>query len=1571
MKRLIALVLALVIVLSCIPLGSFAAVDVSAYDSPTIVVDSKYAAAGATVDVDICVANNPGMAGAKITVSYHKDLELVEAASGETFSALDYTRPGVFTSPCNFNWDSENAEVSEDGVLLTLSFRVADSVAANAKLNVDVSYRFGDIYNSNLDSLEFDFVNGFVTVLDYIPGDVNSDGVINGKDITLLRRFNAGGYDIVINEAAGDVNDDGVINGKDITLVRRYNAGGYDVALLPSTPRCSHVMKATSAKMASCTQNGNTAYWYCTSCQKYYSDADGTNEISLDQTVISATGHTIVIDEAVAPTYTSTGLTKGSHCSICGMVLVPQEEIPMLEINTYRIEYHFTDSDLYLQGLVDSGTLVNKNPLTYADQDVIYLQNLSVPGYTFEGWFDGPWSDANRVTKISNRRGDITLYAKWKKITYKVTFDSPDVPVESITYTVDTGATLKNPTHFGYTFVGWSLNSKIVSAIPVGTVGNLTLHANWTSDRNKAVAVAKYDDPIIVEDMVGGQYLFIFEIGTIQNVPLALIKDLGNTEGISLSQSYTYTQQVNEKFAETIARTVTNATTTTSAWTLSEDWNDISSATTELGEEIGKTKETTDSQGNVVEGKYYVSNVKGGSTTSSSSAGGSSGTSSKVTEGNSTGINGSYTTESTDSSSTELGISASLSGSAQVGPAAARYTVSAEISGSENQTTSSTDMESRTTAASRSNSFTNEGNSSNENHWDTSNTASSSWNTTESYESASATSTSTEVSNAISELIYSKYGYSSTIERGGENSKTASTGESTQNTKEYSSTVEYSYGEEKSYTETVTRQSSATGYYRLVSAGTVHVFAVVGYNIATNSYYTYTYNVLDTERHVYLDYSKDNAGFNDCENAILPFEVPYDVHEYISSIIYRSNGLRINEATGVIEAYSGNAEYVVIPEYISVSDGVAEPYAVRVTGISANAFAGNTNIKGVYLPKYVSEIPDRAFAGCDSLKVVMGYGVSKIGAHAFDGCVKLNSFAIDKHITALGENAFVGVPEVKVDAANEAVADATIKSGATRITLDITKLGAYDNRVIEISSNTQYFAIIGNSYNGSALTGATYKNLCIESDAKETFISNMIFEDNKNTPLTIDSKKVTLSRVQVKNAPGFALVMTADNVELELYGTISLSSASENATISKNITLARHDANVSGMLNLSGNYLVCGNVTNPSLMTFTQGSLKHLNATEYEAMLTSSILTFNPNGGNVDTTEKLIYYGQAYGTLPTPTRTGFDFVGWYTATSGGALVTEDTIVTVLANNTLYARWNAKAYKVSWNAGTGYSITVKRTSSPNAGVATGNLNNGATVYYGDILSVTYTRSDYYNITKHGVQSVTVTGDVTSAQIYASAEENPLSNWVKASDLPSGAKVVERKWKYILREYTTNSASSLSGWTKYDTKRTGWGATQGPVYSDPSNGTRNVWSEQYVTSSNYKTVYKYFRYSKSQYGSGGSDVPTSTYGTNYYEYVFDYALTIQSSTKGNSGVYGYKYYYNAATGNTVSGNYLTVWKCPNFTENVWVSDNYGTRWYYQEPVYTYYYYRDVAKEATSNPTGQSNVSDVVEWVRYRAK
>jgi uncharacterized repeat protein (TIGR02543 family) len=89
-------------------------------------------------------------------------------------------------------------------------------------------------------------------------------------------------------------------------------------------------------------------------------------------------------------------------------------------------------------------------------------------------------------------------------------------------------------------------------------------------------------------------------------------------------------------------------------------------------------------------------------------------------------------------------------------------------------------------------------------------------------------------------------------------------------------------------------------------------------------------------------------------------------------------------------------------------------------------------------------------------------------------------------------------------------------------------------------------------------------------------------------------------------------------------------------------------------------------------------------------------LTLNSNGGKVSAKTIGVDYGAAYGKLPTPTRTGYKFTGWYAKKSGGAKVTANTVHSVEANATAYARWSAKDYTVKFNAHGGDVSPSKKT-----------------------------------------------------------------------------------------------------------------------------------------------------------------------------------------------------------------------------------------------------------------------------------
>ena len=70
----------------------------------------------------------------------------------------------------------------------------------------------------------------------------------------------------------------------------------------------------------------------------------------------------------------------------------------------------------------------------------------------------------------------------------------------------------------------------------------------------------------------------------------------------------------------------------------------------------------------------------------------------------------------------------------------------------------------------------------------------------------------------------------------------------------------------------------------------------------------------------------------------------------------------------------------------------------------------------------------------------------------------------------------------------------------------------------------------------------------------------------------------------------------------------------------------------------------------------------------------SYTVTFDANGGSVAQATATVTYDAAYGTLPTPSREGHSFLGWFTAKEGGVQVTEQTVYKTAGNSTLYAQW---------------------------------------------------------------------------------------------------------------------------------------------------------------------------------------------------------------------------------------------------------------------------------------------------------
>lgn len=93
-------------------------------------------------------------------------------------------------------------------------------------------------------------------------------------------------------------------------------------------------------------------------------------------------------------------------------------------------------------------------------------------------------------------------------------------------------------------------------------------------------------------------------------------------------------------------------------------------------------------------------------------------------------------------------------------------------------------------------------------------------------------------------------------------------------------------------------------------------------------------------------------------------------------------------------------------------------------------------------------------------------------------------------------------------------------------------------------------------------------------------------------------------------------------------------------------------------------------------------------------------VNFDANGGTCSTLNKNVIFDSIYGSLPNPTRIGYDFLGWSSSKTESKFVNSNNIYTTIGNQTLYALWKEKTVKITFNASGG------KCSTPNLSVQYG-------------------------------------------------------------------------------------------------------------------------------------------------------------------------------------------------------------------------------------------------------------------------
>lgn len=190
-------------------------------------------------------------------------------------------------------------------------------------------------------------------------------------------------------------------------------------------------------------------------------------------------------------------------------------------------------------------------------------------------------------------------------------------------------------------------------------------------------------------------------------------------------------------------------------------------------------------------------------------------------------------------------------------------------------------------------------------------------------------------------------------------------------------------------------------------------------------------------------------------------------------------------------------------------------------------------------------------------------------------------------------------------------------------------------------------------------------------------VAPFYFSANTENSATIINDTTTLA-VNINNY--------ASNTEYNVFDTnyeVSIE-GNENFTFSINgITATNNSITIQGQNANDNNFNIVLNADITNLNTTENLNLKITSTKPYYKTITFPltiklhpvVVTLNANGGTVSPSTITVYNGKQYTNLPTLTRAGYTFKGWYSAQTGGTkYATTKEVTTSNTTQTLYAQW---------------------------------------------------------------------------------------------------------------------------------------------------------------------------------------------------------------------------------------------------------------------------------------------------------
>ena len=187
-------------------------------------------------------------------------------------------------------------------------------------------------------------------------------------------------------------------------------------------------------------------------------------------------------------------------------------------------------------------------------------------------------------------------------------------------------------------------------------------------------------------------------------------------------------------------------------------------------------------------------------------------------------------------------------------------------------------------------------------------------------------------------------------------------------------------------------------------------------------------------------------------------------------------------------------------------------------------------------------------------------------------------------------------------------------------------------------------------------------------------------------------------------------------------------------------------------------------------------------------------ITFDGNGATGVPSSKDVTYGEKYGELPTPTKEGYEFDGWYK--EDGTKVTKDDIVDITGETKLIAGWLGAEYTVNFDADGG-----------NTSVSSKQVKNGGK--YGELPTPTkegYTFVGWYDNDDNKIESTTTANISSDVTLKAKYEKNKYTVTFNNDD---GSTLYTTVVQYEDKaEFSGKTPTSTKNTPGYEAKFKGW-------------------------------------------------------------------------------------------------------------------------------------------------------------------